>query len=206
MSDCNLLHPVEEGSYNTSIVTKIAYTQQEIARKIEEFAEIRSGLPGHLVRGEDEDIAGVVGRVIQLADLQIALLIRMERNLFKTQSERMWAPIFEFYLENIETESKFVMNELSVKAKIRSSMSFPPGTDKYRMKALLFGCLSIRSLVQTRSFQQTYILNKVRGNSGHIAPLKSDKETRYVYPSTGLKILMPRCHMFDRPQLKLTKR
>ena len=87
----------------------VAFDQQEFVQKMEELVEIKTRLTSDLVWGEDEDIAETFGRVRQLADVHVALLIRMERNLFITQYERRWAPVFEFYLQNIETEAIYVM-------------------------------------------------------------------------------------------------
>ncbi|KAJ4130255.1 hypothetical protein NW768_007238 [Fusarium equiseti] len=104
VEEWSLRHPIEKVISDT-MASHIAYDQQEFVQKIEELVEIKTRLTGDLAWGEDEDITGTFGRVRQLADLHIALLIRMERNLFLMQSEHRWAPVFEFYLENIETET-----------------------------------------------------------------------------------------------------
>ncbi|RFN55230.1 hypothetical protein FIE12Z_483 [Fusarium flagelliforme] len=160
VEEWSLQHPIEEIN-SDPMATHIAYDQQEFVQKIEELVEIKTRLTGDLAWGEDEDITGTFGRVRQLADLHIALLIRMERNLFLTQSERRWAPVFEFYLDNIETETIFIMNELSVKAKIRSLISSRRGTAGDRTKALLTRCLIILPLVQDRVYAYTRFLNKM---------------------------------------------
>ncbi|RBR25264.1 uncharacterized protein FIESC28_01873 [Fusarium coffeatum] len=153
---------------------KVAFDQQSFAQKMEELVQIKTRLTGDLVWGENEDINGTFGRVRQLADIHIDLLIRMERNLFIIESERRWASVFGFWLQNIETETVFIMNELSIKAEIRSLISSRRGTDKDPTKTLLTKCLTILPLITDRASVYTHFLHT-------ILPMSADQREDITY-------------------------
>lgn len=175
----NPRHLVEEDTTGTPVpplflsesLRMVTFDQKEFVQMMEELVEIQTRLTGDLVWGEDEDIAGTFGRVRQIADTHIALLISMERNLFITGSEQRWAPVFEFYLQSIETEAVFVMNELSVRAKIQSLIYSTRGTNGNRTTALLIRCLSILPLIKHRASFYNRFLSKVKIAFPTMAPI-----------------------------------
>lgn len=160
VDDRKLLHSTEEDSSAAFVATKILSDQREFVEKIKDLAEIEIRLTG--AWKEDEDIAKTLGSSRQVADLHGDLLNMMERNLSIRPFERRWAPVFEAYLENIEMETIFVMNELSAKAKIQSLIHSTKCSYGDPTKSLLTRGLSILPLVPDRVSIYTNYLKRAR--------------------------------------------
>jgi len=151
VNNWELVQPTqEEDSSAVSIVTKVLSDQREFVQSLKELIEIGTRLTNELAWGEDEDITRTFGSFRQLADLHYDLLDTMARNLFTKPLGRRWSPVFQFYLQNIETETIFIMSELSIKSKIRSLIYSTRGIDGDQTTALLTRCLNILPLVPDR--------------------------------------------------------
>ncbi|RGP70082.1 hypothetical protein FSPOR_4194 [Fusarium sporotrichioides] len=105
-------------SDTTEAIEEFLAEQRHLVHQMMELAAIKTQLEGDVL--PSDDVAYAFGRVEDLINFHIALLIKMERNLFLPQVDNRWHPVFELYFAEVQVEALFIANEGPARSKIRS--------------------------------------------------------------------------------------
>lgn len=141
------LYPAEEQAY--LLLEEFLADQNVFVRQLQELVEIQTSIEvdGTLFRN---DMIEIFGNARQLTSMHIALLVRMEQNLFLPFSNHRWTDAFQFYLDYVSEESEFVANERNARAKIRLCIDKENTTSGNPLSIPLTKCLRILPLPAQR--------------------------------------------------------
>jgi hypothetical protein len=129
--------------------------QRQFIQDLNELLEIKNELEMYM--------KSIFQNMKQLADLHIAFLIKMERNLLRPSAEHKWTPAFNYLLRYSDIEAASHVSDRTARTSIQLWMKEGHFRDNDKIRALLARCLEIMP-TRTRRVSALFAFSEVCTN------------------------------------------